>query len=183
MKIPIFEEILLSEMTAEKLRIIVSDSRIGKVPCYLNLTSQKKEEVESLVLSLEQIILEHNLHPLFPYPLYLVTPFAIDTIFPTVRMVKDLPEHYFKKIKRPNNKELQLLNKLSLKVDKIKNLELYKIINEFKRTTAAQRKLYNETKELYFLENLNSKLFEKKEKSKWAKKSEISVSLKKWSMA
>lgn len=164
MKIPIFEEILLSEMTAEKLRIIVSDSRIGKVPCYLNLTGQKTAEVESLVMNLEQIILEHKLHPLFPYPLYIVTPIILKTIFPVVRTVKDLPEHYFKKIKRPNNKELQLLNKLSLKVDKIKNLELYKIINEFKRTSESQRQLYNETKELYFLETLNSKLFEKGKK-------------------
>lgn len=163
MKIPIFEEILLSEMTAEKLRIIVSDSRIGKVPCYLNLTSLKKDEIEKLIVNLEQIILEHNLHPLFPYPLYVVTPFAVKSIFPTVRSVKELPEHYFKKIKRPNNKELQLLNKLSLKVDKIKNLELYQIINEFKRSSESQRKLYNETKELYFLETLHSKLFEKRE--------------------
>lgn len=166
MKIPIFEEILLSEMTAEKLRIIVSDSRIGKVPCYLNLTSLKKDEIEKLIVNLEQIILEHNLHPLFPYPLYVVTPFAVKSIFPTVRSVKELPEHYFKKIKRPNNKELQLLNKLSLKVDKIKNLELYQIINEFKRSSESQRKLYNETKELYFLETLHSKLFEKRENSK-----------------
>lgn len=163
MKIPIFEEILLSEMTAEKLRIIVSDSRIGKVPCYLNLTSLKKDEIENLIVNLEQIILEHNLHPLFPYPLYIVTPFAVRSIFPTVRSVKELPEHYFKKIKRPNNKELQLLNKLSLKVDKIKNLELYQIINEFKRSSISQRKLYNETKELYFLETLHSKLFEKRD--------------------
>lgn len=161
MKIPIFEEILLSEMSTEKLRIIVSDSRIGKVPCYLNLTSIKIDEIKNLIINLEQVILDHNLHPLFPYPLYIVTPFAVKSIFPTVRTVKDLPEHYFKKIKRPNNKELQLLNKLSLKVDKIKNLELYKIINDFRRTTESQRKLYNETKELYFLETLNSKLFEK----------------------
>lgn len=161
MKIPIFEEILLNEMSAEKLRIIVSDSRIGKVPCYLNLTSIKIDEIKNLIINLEQVILDHNLHPLFPYPLYIVTPFAVKSIFPTVRTVKDLPEHYFKKIKRPNNKELQLLNKLSLKVDKIKNLELYKIINDFRRTTESQRKLYNETKELYFLETLNSKLFEK----------------------
>lgn len=166
MKIPIFEEILLSEMTAEKLRIIVSDSRIGKVPCYLNLTALKKEEIESLIINLEQIILEHSLHPLFPYPLYIVTPYAMNTLFPTVRSVKDLPEHYFKKIKRPNNKELQLLNKLSLKVDKIKNLEIYKIIGDFKRTTEAQRNLYNETKELYFLETLHSKLFEKRDPKK-----------------
>ena len=166
MKIPIFEEILLNELTAEKLRIIVSDSRIGKVPCYINLATLKKEEVESLVINLEQIILEHSLHPLFPYPLYIVTDKAVKSILPRARTVKDLPEHYFKKIKRPNNKELQLLNKLSLKVDKIKNLELYKIITEFKNSTEAQRQLYNETKELYFLETLNAKLFEVAKKGK-----------------
>jgi hypothetical protein len=164
MKIPIFEEILLSEMTTEKLRVIVSDSRIGKVPCYLNLTSLKKDEMERLILNLEQIILEHNLHPLFPYPLYIVSSIPAKSIFPWVRTVKDLPEHYFKKIKRPNNKELQLLNKLSLKVDKIKNLELYKIINEFKDSSESQRNLYNETKELYFFETLNSRLFDKPKK-------------------
>lgn len=164
MKIPIFEEILLSEMTAEKLRIIVSDSKIGKVPCYLNLTSLKKEEIDHLILNLEQIILEYNLHPFFPYPLFIVSDLPVKSIFPWVRTVKDLPEHFFKKVKRPNNKELQLLNKLSLKVDKIKNLELYKIINQFKDSSESQRELYNVTKELYFLETLNSRLFDKPKK-------------------
>jgi len=126
MKIPIFEEILLNEMTAEKLRIIVSDSRIGKVPCYLNLTNLKKDEMEQLILNLAQIVLEHNLHPLFPYPLYIVSSIPVKSIFPWVRTVKDLPAHYFKKIKRPNNKELQLLNKLSIKVDKLKILNFIK---------------------------------------------------------
>jgi hypothetical protein len=165
MKIPIFEEILLSEMSAEKLRIIVSDSRIGKVPCYLNLTSLNQTDTESLITNLEKIILDHNLHPLFPYPLYIITPIATKSLFPTVRAVKDLPEHYFKKVKRPSNKELQLLNKLSLKVNKIKNLELYKILAEFKHATSTQRNLYNETKELYFLETLYSKMYEKGKKS------------------
>jgi hypothetical protein len=164
MKIPIFEELLLSEMTIEQLRATVSDSRIGRVPCYLNLSGLKKEETERLVLNLEQIVLEHNIHPLFPYPLYLISLNPIKSIFPSVRTVKDLPEHYFKKIKRPSNKELQLLNKIYLKVDKIKNLELYKILNEFKDTSETQRILYNETKELYFLETLNEKLFVKPKK-------------------
>ncbi|MDO9182682.1 MAG: hypothetical protein Q7U04_09750 [Bacteriovorax sp.] len=164
MKIPIFEEILLSEVTPEKLRTIVSDSRIGKVPCYLNLSNLNKEATEQMVVNLAQIILEHNIHPRFPYPLYIVSTISVKSIFPWVRTVKDLPEHYFKKVKRPSNKELQLLNKLSLKVDKIKNLELYKIINEFRDSTESQRKLYNETKELYFLETLNSRLFERSKK-------------------
>ncbi len=164
MKIPIFEEILLSELSTEKLRIIVSDSRIGKVPCYINLTNLKKEEIDDLILNLEQITLENNLHPLFPYPLYVVTSLPINSLFPSVKSVKDLPDHYFKKVKRPNNKELQLLNKLSLKVDKIKNLELYKILGDLKASAREQKKLYNETKELYFLEMLNSQLLEKTKK-------------------
>ena len=161
MKIPIYEEILFEELSAEKLRIIVSDSRIGKVPCYLNLSTIKTDEIDNIIMNLEQIILENNLHPFFPYPLYIISTIHIDTIFPIVKSVKELPEHYFKKIKRPSNKELQLLNKLALKVNKIKNLEIYKILGIFKLTCLMQRNLYNETKELYFLETLSSKIFEK----------------------
>lgn len=161
MKIPIYEEILFEELSAEKLRIIVSDSKIGKVPCYLNLNAIKKNEMENIIVNLEQIFFEHNLHPLFPYPLYLITPAHFNSIFPTVRSVQELPDHYFKKTKRANNKELQLLNKLSLKVNKIKNLEIYKILGTFNCSSILQRNLYNETKELYFLETLNSKIIEK----------------------
>jgi hypothetical protein len=161
MKIPIFEEILLKGSNPDELRDVVSDSRIGKVPCFINLSNFKGEELEKLIVNLEQSILEHSLHPRFPYSLYILTPKTFKSLFPVVRNVKELPEHYFKKVKRPNNKELQLLNKLSLKVDKIKNLDLYKIIGELKDSAPAQRKLYNETKELYFLEMLNQKLFEK----------------------
>ncbi len=161
MKIPIFEELLLKGPTLADVNLVVEDSRIGKVPCYINLTNYAPSDLETLVINLEQVILEHALHPRFPYPLYLITAKSIRTILPSVRSVKDLPEHYFKKVKRPNNKELQLLNKLSLKVDKIKNLELYKISQDLKDTSESQRRLYNETKELYFLETLNHQLYEK----------------------
>ncbi|MBP9681783.1 MAG: hypothetical protein KBD76_10295 [Bacteriovorax sp.] len=158
MKIPIFEEIPMSEITSEKLRIIISDSRIGKVPTYLNLTNLKKDEAEQFILDLEHIALENNLHPLFPYPLYIVSPHSLKGLFPTVKAVKELPEHYFKKIKRPNNREIQLLNKLSLKVDKINNLELFKILKDFKEGSLEEKNLYEETKELYFLENLHTRI-------------------------
>ena len=162
MKIPIFEEILLKGASLENLRAVVVDSRIGKVPCYINLSNYSAIDLEDAVINLEQVILESNLHPRFPYPLYIITTRTVRSLFPIVRTVKDLPEHYFKKIKRPSNKELQLLNKLSLKVDKIKNLELYKIVHDLKDSADTQKKLYVETKELYFLEHLNSLMFEKK---------------------
>jgi hypothetical protein len=116
------------------------------------------------------------LHPRFPYPLYIITSKSTRTILPSVRSVKELPEHYFKKVKRPNNKELQLLNKLSLKVDKIKNLELYKISQDLKDSSDAQKKLYVETKELYFLETLNHLLLEKP-KTKTGKKSRMTETI------
>lgn len=162
MKIPIFEEVLLKGTTTPELRLMVEDSRIGKVPCYVNLSSFSTEALETLIINLEQVILEAAMHPRFPYPLYLVTEKSVKSLFPTVKSVKELPEHYFKKVKRPNNKELQLLNKLSLKVDKIKNLQLYKITQELKDTSDTQKKLYSETKELHFLEQLNHIMFESK---------------------
>ena len=164
MKIPIFEEIRLSDTKVDQLRLLVSESRIGAVPSYLNISNLKKEERDTLIINLEQVILEQGIHPTFPYPLYLVSTNPVKSILPTVRSVKELPEHFFKKVKRPNNKELQLLNKLSLKVNKIKNLELYKIIASFKSSSTSQKELYNETKELYFLETLSSRILEKQKK-------------------
>lgn len=161
MKIPIFEEILLKGSGHDDILTVVQESRIGKVPCYINLSNYTADDFDLTVLNLEQVFLEQSIHPCFPYPVYIIYPRAHRTIIPVVRAVKDLPEHYFKKVKRPNNKELQLLNKLSLKVDKIKFLELYKISQDLKETASSQKELYRETKELYFLEVLNTKLFEK----------------------
>ena len=167
MKIPIFEEILLKGISVNDLKAVVEDSRIGRVPCYVNLSNYQTDDLETLIMNLEQVVLDHSLHPRFPYPFYIITTKSVRTILPSVRTVKDLPEHYFKKVKRPNNKELQLLNKLSLKVDKIKNLELYKISQELKDSADSQKKLYTETKELHFLETLNDMLYAKpKTKSK-----------------
>ena len=161
MKIPIFEEVLLKGPSMIDMKLIIEDSRIGKVPCYVNLIHYPPNDLETLIMNLEQVVLEASIHPRFPYPFYIITTKPVRSVFPSVRSVKDLPEHYFKKIKRPNNKELQLLNKLSLKVDKIKNLKLYNIIQLLKDSSDSQRLLYRETKELHFLEVLNSAIFEK----------------------
>lgn len=165
MKIPIFEEITIKGTSLEDLHAVLSQSRIGKVPTYINLTTTSSTDLDYLVMNLEQVILDLSLHPRFPYPLYLITTKPVRGLFATVRSVKELPDHYFKKVKRPNNKELQLLNKLALKVDKIKNLELYKIMEDFRDSADDQKLLYAKTKELYFLEQLNQKLFEKSKKN------------------
>lgn len=164
MKIPIFEEIQLIDLNTEKMRIIVSDSKIGKVPCYINLSNLDKTTLKKTVSELEEMMNEYNLSYDFPYPLYIISPFQPRTNLPWSQSVRDLPEHYFKKVKRPNNKEINLINKLSIKIEKIKNLNIFKSLEEFKKTSKLQRKLYNETLELHFLEKVESKILKKAKK-------------------
>lgn len=171
MKIPIFEEIIFENLEIETIREKLTESRIGKVPSYINLLTMKKEERNTLILELRALFLEFNWSPKFPFPCYIIGDGIKDDFFPRAKTVKDLPDHFFKKVKRPNNREIQLLNKLSLKVDKINNLDMNKIFDDLTDTSNSQKRLYNETKELYFLEILHFKLFEK-EKSKNGKKNQ-----------
>ena len=171
MKIPIFEEINFENFDDEVIIEKLSSSKIAKVPTFINLTELKKNEKEDIILKLKSHFLYLNLSPRFPYPCYLICEKGKDSYFPTCASIKELPDHFFKKVKRPNNKEIQLLNKLALKVEKIKNLDLNRINDELLDTAYSQKKLYQNTKELYFLELLNYKLFERsKEKHKNGKK-------------
>ena len=166
MKIPVFEEILITDYSYEQLQATFQNSRVGTVPCYINLLPLKASELNTLVLDLEKIFEDLKLHTSFPYPTYLITTMAVDTIFPVVSSNKELPEHFFKKVKRPNNKELQLLNKLGLKVDKLNNLDRAKILEQFQDTSIEQKKLYETTKELYFLELINDQIHPKEKTKK-----------------
>jgi hypothetical protein len=165
MKIPAFEEIILSRLdfsdNGNYLKSEFEKSRVGKVPVYINLTTVSKSDLNVLVMALEKTFIELKLHTRFPYPTYLISEHPVDSIFPVVLSTKELPEHFFKKIKRPNNKELQLLNKLGLTVDKLTNFDRNKILDQFIETSLPQRKLYELSKELYFLETIYKQLNER----------------------
>lgn len=166
MKIPVFEEIILTEVNYDQLKFALENSRIGTVPCYVNLLSFKKSDLNALIPILEKIFDELRLHARFPYPTYLISDIPLETVFPVVTTSKELPEHFFKKIKRPSNKELQLLNKLGLKVDKLNNLDRKKILEHLQKSSVPQRQLYEYTKELYFLETIHDHLFKDKKNEK-----------------
>ena len=171
MKIPIFEEIIFSNFETESILDKLNDTKIGRVPTYINIFSLKKEEKSNLIVELKNAFLSLNINPRFPYPCYLITEKLSDNYFPQALSVKELPDHFFKKVKRPNNKEMQLLNKLALKVEKINNLDMNNIIEDVNDTSPSQKKLYTNTKEIYFLELLHYKLFEfNKERGKHGKK-------------
>jgi hypothetical protein len=161
MKIPVFEEVIITKFEYEHLKAELADSRIGKVPTFINLITQKKSDLNAIIAELENVFLELKLHARFPYPTYLISHSACESIFPFVVSTQELPDHFFKKVKRPNNKELQLLNKLDLKVDKLSNLDRKKILTQFNETSIPQKKLYNISKELHFLEMIHQQLHDK----------------------
>ncbi len=167
MKIPVFEEIAFNDYEPSTIQEKLDEGKIGRVPCFINLTQVSKDERPSVLIEIKNAFIKLNLNPRFPFPCYVVGEKIIDDYFPSAESVKELPDHFFKKVKRPNNKEIQLLNKLALKVEKIRNLEMNGIFNNLKDAALTQKKLYDITKELYFLEVINYKLIDReKEKEK-----------------
>ncbi len=164
MKIPIFEEIILHGQGREFLTDYIPLSKIGRVPTYINTLKLKKNELVKFLDELELTLLKNNLSPIYPYPLYvLAEEMTYYNSIPIVRSVNDLPEHFFKKVKRPNNKEMQLLNKLYLRVEKVNNLEMDELFANLIEQSVTQKDLYNETKNLYFFETLHHFYFPQKE--------------------
>ncbi len=168
MKIPIYEEIILQGNGKQYLSEFVPLSRIGRVPSFINCQKLNRVELINFLDDLEEALKKNKLNPYFPYPLYIISEeISQYNSIPILKSVKDLPEHFYKKIKRPNNKEMQLLNKLYLRVEKVGNLELAKLFDQLKSISDEQKKMYQSSKELYFLEQLNDYYFPpSKEKTK-----------------
>lgn len=160
MKIPVYEEIILQGNGKEYLADFMPLSRIGRVPSFINAQKLSRIELINFLDDLEEALKENKLNPLFPYPLYVITEELSEyNSIPLLKTVKDLPDHFFKKVKRPNNKEMQLLNKLYLRVEKVGNLDMEKLLDNLKVISNDQKELYSATKELYFLEQLHDYYF------------------------
>lgn len=162
MKIPIFEEILYEPPSFVSLINTLKHSNVGKLPTYINLLPLNEAQTLDFVGRLEDYIFQNNLNPLFPYPIYLVTHFSIKSVFPHVKNKQELPEFFFTKARRPGMKDMQLLHKLEIKIEKIKNIRIFEMTDILKENSQSQRHLYNLSKQLHFLEFINQSLKERK---------------------
>lgn len=162
MKIPVFEEITYEPPSFVSLINTLKHSNVGKVPTFINLLPLNENQTLDFVTKLEDYIFQNNLSPLFPYPIYLVTHFSLKSVFPHVKTKQDLPEFFFTKVKRPGMKDTQLLHKLEMKIEKIKNIRIFEMTDILKENSERQKKLYIMTKQLHFLEFLNQSLKERK---------------------
>lgn len=162
MKIPVYEEIILHNFEKKFLLEVLKRTKIGKLPTFINLKNYTAEETYTILDNIDDALLALNIHPLFPYPFYAITDkISRHNRIPVAKDSKELPEHFYKKVKRPNNKEQQVLNKLQVKVERLANLDINQSIKMLQLNKDEQQLLFDECKELYYLEKMNKRLNKK----------------------
>jgi len=162
MKIPIFEELILKDLSLDCFVEVTIQKNIGKVPYYINLKQHKPEDYAQLLSDLENYFILSNLSPRFPYPVYLLLNEKINHFFPNETDVKNLPQHYFRKVRRPNIKEIHLLQKLFVKIERVHNLNLNQIKDEIDQQRNNHKKLYTQAKKISILESIINALLHQK---------------------
>ena len=155
MRIPIYEELVLDNFSPEYLKEKFKLSKIGALPTYTSLHNVTESERAHVVSTIEVALKDLRKSPLFPYPYYIVSDTPISgSLMSIFSSVDELPTHYFKKSKRLKNKELMLLNKVSVLNETVLNMDLYESQKVIQDSSLDQKKLYTQTKELNFYEQV-----------------------------
>ncbi|WP_372653104.1 hypothetical protein [Halobacteriovorax sp.] len=157
MRIPIYEELILDNYSVEYLKDIIKSSKIGSLPMYSSLHNIPNAEKPLVISNIEIALRELQKSPYFPYPYYIVSDYNLKSAeIEIFNSVEELPSHYFKKSKRLKNKELMLLNKVSVICEKVSNMQIYNKQKVIDNSSLAQKALYKKTKELNFYEEVTS---------------------------
>lgn len=158
-KIPIYEEILVSSFELNALVSSLQNKRVGMVPCYLNLGELKGKQLHEAINNIIKALKKNEISPFFPYPLYLITEHV--QYHPDIQIapsVEQLPRHYFRKSRRLNPKENALLNRNNITAAKIFNENIDQKLSQLKALSSENQEMYNLTTECFFYQQLNQLL-------------------------
>ena len=155
MKLPIFSSIEVTDFSKEGLVEAFIKCQLGDYPLYLYLESKDKKETLSILETVYEIITDMNINIRFPYPFYVVSP-ALDHYegLLIVNNTSQLPRHFVKRIKRLKNREMTLLNKTKLMLDKLKNHDIEMELDKIKARSYQNKELFNITKENNFYQKV-----------------------------
>lgn len=148
MRIPIFDELKIKNFRLENLIDRLKRSKVGESPFYINadgLDTPVKEIINNLDSALKSL----NVHPNYPYPLFVITKETVDYHGP-IQIVANtslLPEYFsVLKPRRLKGKEVGLLNKVYALSQKIINLNIYETLGNFQENIRIQREVSNRVK-------------------------------------
>ena len=132
-RIPHYAEIKVDNYSIFELTEKFKEEGIGEIPLYIDLSILSDEQTLEAIQNISQSLILLNLHPYFPYPLYVITDKVNDhEIIPIIASPAELPSHFDNKIKRLKQKEQLLLNKVKLKSNRLANIALYDKVAEIK---------------------------------------------------
>lgn len=158
-RIPTYSELKFESLQVFELTEKLKEEGVGEVPLYIDLSALGPEQTQEALKNLAQSLILLNLHPYFPYPLYVITnKVGHHDVLPIIPSVSDLPEHFNNKIKRLKQKEQLLLNKVKLKSNRLANVALYDKIAEIKKQFKSQKRILRACQENEFYEYIREKL-------------------------
>lgn len=159
MRVPVYEELEISQFDVMSVLDTMKKSRVGHVPSYIDLTEKTKTEVERAIQIVEDVLQMLKVSALFPYPLFIITrEIQIETHIPLVSNKERLPMHFMRPIKRLTSKELSLLNKAITLTQRMTNTPLQQRQKELAHGTRLHKTLFQLTKELDFYQDILEKL-------------------------
>lgn len=163
MKLPVFEEFILTNFAPDNIRERLQRFNAGKVPLFLLLAEEDLSQIELKLSALKKEMDKLSINTKIPYPLYIINSvLAHHPDFIVMKSAKELPLHFTKPSKRLNNKETAKLSKSDLLSDKIINSDPVAVLEQLKPRQSKMREIKKLSKETLFLEALARELFKKR---------------------
>lgn len=161
MKVPHFREIVLKQedLQLETLQTKLQTNGASYSPIYVTTEKIDKELFFQILANLVQAINNLNIHPHFPYPIYLVTNYINShQVFPVYDNKKKLPKHFVLKNYQLASKDSKFVKKISMLCNRINNHALSTRYQEINSAFYRQKELFNLTKEIDFCLKISEKL-------------------------
>ena len=101
MKIPIFEEVIVKDLSVKAIVYLFSQKKMGKQPIYISLHSIAPNQHQLAIDNIGEALSELRVHPHFPFVIYAIS--KLDVSHETIQIAKtldDLPSHFLKRAKR-----------------------------------------------------------------------------------
>lgn len=156
MRVPVYEELKISQFDVMAVLDQMKKSRLGHVPCYIDLVGHPENETDQALQALEDALIMLKVSPLFPYPFFIISDKIKrqTTHIPIVQNKSELPAHFKKPVKRLTSKELSLLNKAVTLTERISNTPLQQRQKELDEGTRFHKMLFQLSKELDFYQEI-----------------------------
>ena len=140
MKLPIIKELKISNNTVDFLTFMLKKNRIGRTPLYIDLLTYDYNKTVKILKHLRIAISKIGVNPRFPYPLYIITDKLCHYYnLPLVTNKKNLFSYYIKQGRNLNRREILILSKLYILLEKINNNNVTKE-HSFIKTQSKKRR-------------------------------------------